>query len=289
MPITLRRLGDGTLRVGRRACGMSAPKLTGGPVPDTLVAELRAAGCVYAEDEAAMLRAAASRGAVLDELVTRRVAGEPLEQLVGWVDFGGLELSVGPGVFVPRQRSLLLARAAVRATRSRREPVVLELYAGVAPIAATVARRVPGAKVHAAERDPASLAHARHNLPTGAGVHLSNRFGGVPMDLRGRVDLLVAVPPYVPDSELDLLPREARDYEPTSALTAGPDGLDEHRALLDGGVDWLRPGGLLLAELHRAQAPAAVARARGLGYAARARFAGDGQTALIAAVVPEGT
>ena len=139
--------------------------------------------------------------------------------------------------------------------------------------------------MHAAEREEQALDHARRNLP-GGGVHRSVRFDGLPPALRGRVDLLVAVPPYVPDGELGLLPREARDYEPTSALTAGLDGLDEHRALLEGGVAWLRPGGVLLAELHREQAPVAVAHARGLGYAARARFGGDGQTALIAAVAP---
>jgi release factor glutamine methyltransferase len=233
-----------------------------------------------------ILRGAASDAAELEALAARRVAGEPLEQLVGWVDFGGLQLSVGPGVFVPRQRSLLLARAAVQFARSHPDPIVLELYAGVAPIAATVARRVSTAQVHAAERDPAALHHARRNLPPDAGIYLADRFQGLPTSLLGRVDLLVAVPPYVPDGELGLLAREARDFEPTSALTAGVDGLDEHRALLGGGIDWLRPGGLLLAELHRAQAPAAVAHARLLGYAARARFGGDGQTALIAAVAP---
>lgn len=110
-----------------------------------LAGRLRAAGCVFAEDEARALVRDVPDADRRDGLVRRRERGEPLEQLLGVVEFGALRLAVGPGVFVPRQRSLLLARLALRHTRAHPAPVLLEACAGVAPIASTVARRSPKA------------------------------------------------------------------------------------------------------------------------------------------------
>ena len=106
---------------------------------DVLVARLRAAGCVYAEDEAALLRAEAA-GEHLEALVARRAAGEPLETVLGWVELDGLRLRVAPGCFVPRQRTVLLARLAVEASPS----TFVELCCGVAPVTALVARARAG-------------------------------------------------------------------------------------------------------------------------------------------------
>lgn len=170
---------------------MTATSRTEPPaVPLGLVARLRAAGCVFAEDEAAVLQQAARDAGQLDAFARRRVDGEPLEQLVGQVQFGGLPLSVGPGVYVPRQRTLLLARLAARA--ARRAPVVLEICSGVAPVAAFVSRAVPRAEVHAADVDPATLVHAHRNLPPGAGVHCGNLLDAAPRRLRGRIGVLIA-------------------------------------------------------------------------------------------------
>ncbi len=249
---------------------------------------------MFAEDEAALLLAAAD-GDMLDALVMRREAGEPLEHVLGWVDFGGLRLSVGPGAFIPRQRSVRLARAAVKALEERERPVgraalddrarmvFVEPFAGVAPLAATVAGRVPTAEVHAIELEPVALGYAARNLPPTAHRYQGSRLDPLPPDLAGRVSVIAAVPPYIPDAELGLLPRDFREHEPVAALTAGADGLDEVRALLDAALIWLAPDGVALIELNRRQASAAVAHARGLGLRANCRTASDGQTATLRA------
>ena len=200
-------------------------------------------------------------------------------------DAGGVRLDdrvlCGPGVFVPRQRSLLLARAAVRVARSQAQPVMLEPYSGVAPIAATVAAAVPGAELHAADIDAVALGYARHNLPAGAGIHRSDRLDGVPDALRGRVTLLAGVPPYVPHSASATVPREARDHEPERALFAGDDGLDHVRAVIGAARDILAPDGRVLLELHRGQYAPAAALARGTGWRTARRPGRDGQTVLL--------
>ncbi len=255
------------------------------PVTDpllSLTARLRAVGCVFAEQEAAELFAAAPDPAHREELLRRREAGEPLEQVVGQVVFGTLRLSVGAGVFVPRQRSLLLARAATAAARRQREPVLLEAFAGVAPVAAAVRSAVPSVEVHASDVDDRALRHAAINLGDHLALHRGDVLTALPRSLRSRVTLLVAVPPYVPVTARDQLSREARDYEPARALFGGPDGLAHVRSLLDQVEPWLAPDGQVLVELHRDQWPAAAAHARGRGLrAARRRDGRDGQTALL--------
>jgi len=134
---------------------------------------------------------------------------------------------------VPRQRTRLLARASVRLARAQPAPVVLELFCGVAPIAAIVARAIPGAEVHAADIDPAALAHARRNLPRAASAHQADRFDGLPAALRGRLTVIAAVPPYVPATEAHLMPRDDLVHEPARALIAGSDGLEQVRAVVD--------------------------------------------------------
>ncbi|MUN05881.1 SAM-dependent methyltransferase [Agromyces luteolus] len=235
-----------------------------------VASRLRSAGSVFAEDEAVILVEAAADDAELEQLVRRRVAGEPLEPIVGWVRFGRLRLSVGPGVFVPRQRSLRLARLAVRRVRATQAPVMLEPYCGVAPLAAIVAASVRGVEVHAADRDRNALAIARRNLPAGAGVHVADALEGLPDALIGRITTIGAVPPYVPESDLALMPREAREHEPAAALVGGgPDGLDHARRLVRTARPWMAVGGSMLLELHAAQLPVAAAEARSAGWRAR--------------------
>ena len=260
----------------------------GDPGADLLVRRLRAAGCVFAEDEAAVLQRSTSDPARLEAMLRRREAGEPLEHVVGWVGFGDLRLAVGPGGFVPRQRSMLRARAAAGLARGQSAPVLVEAFAGVAPVAAWVSAAVPGVEVHACDLDPRALAHARRNLPPGAGVHVGPLLEGLPVALRGRVTLLVAVPPYVPRSAAALLPREALDHEPATALFGGDDGLDLLRALLDGSGPWLAPGGAVLVELGAGQCPAAVAHAQAAGCSVRRRDGEDGQTAVLEVRPPGG-
>lgn len=250
--------------------------------PDPLVRRLRAAGCVFAEDEAVILRGSANDAAQLEESCARRIAGEPLEHVVGWVSFGGLRLAVGPGVFVPRQRSLLLARATVAAAKPRRAPVVLEAFAGVAPIAASVRRVLPRARVHATEIDAVAVGYARRNLGSDAGVHRGAGFAALNDSLRGRIDVIAAVPPYVPTTAAHLMPREALEHEPSNALFAGVDGLDYIRQLIDQAPEWLADGGHVLVEMSKHQCADAAEHADSAGYVVSRQRSSDGHTAVLA-------
>lgn len=203
-------------------------------------------------------------------LVARRVAGEPLEHLLGWVDFCGRRITVEPGVFVPRRRTELLAREAVAAARAARAPapLVVELCCGAAPVATVVAAEVPTARVHAADVDPAAVRCARRNLAPGRGYE-GDLYTPLPSRLRARVDVLVANAPYVPSEAIALMPPEARLHEPRRALDGGHDGRDVQRRVIAGAPPWLAPGGTLLIEAGAAQAAGTADLMRAAGLVAR--------------------
>jgi release factor glutamine methyltransferase len=220
---------------------------------DDVVARLRAAGCVFAEDEAALLLAAGDEvGADLDALVARRVAGEPLEYVLGWASFCGRRIAVDPGVFVPRRRTEFLARAAARLVTSG--AVAVDLCCGTGAIGVVLADA--GAEVHAVDIDPAAVACACRNLTL---VHAGDLFDALPVTLHGHVDIVVANAPYVPTDAMALMPPEARDHEAPVALDGGSDGLDVQRRIVAEARTWLRTGGHLLVETSVAQAPATTA------------------------------
>lgn len=233
--------------------------------PAWLVARLRAAGCVFAEDEAAVLVEAATSPAELAQMLQRRVAGHPLEHVVGWVEFAGRRVVVDEGVFVPRRRSELLVREAVahlaRAARpartvppTRRAPVVVDLCCGCGAIGMAIATAVPGIDLLAADLDPVAVRCAARNVAAVGGTAVQgDLFEALPVRLRGRVDVLVANAPYVPTGAIALMPPEARDHEPVAALDGGPDGTDILCRVIAGASPWLAPGGLVLVEVGRTQ------------------------------------
>ena len=240
-----------------------------------LVEELARAGCVYAEEEAAVLLEAAATPGDLAAMVARRSAGEPLEHVVGWADFRGLRLLVGPGVFVPRPRSGLLVDEAVSVLRGLadrgRNVVVVDLCCGVGALGAAVAAEVPGVLVHAVDADPRAVACAERNLSAWDGhVHRGDLWDAVPPRLRGEVDLVVASPPYVTSDKIRLLPTEARAFEAPLALDGGPDGLDVVRRLVRDAPRWLAPAGWLAVEVGESQVQAAVELLADRGWAAGA-------------------
>lgn len=227
---------------------------------DPLVARLRAAGCVFAEDEARLLREAAGSTAELEALLSRRLGGEPLEHVLGWAEIDGVRVAVGPGVFVPRRRSRVLVAATLEELPEPggREPVVVELCCGAAAIATAVARARPDAQVWASDIDPVAVEIARRNLPADRVVQ-GDLFEGLPASLLGRVDVVVANAPYVPTDELHLMPVESREHEPVQALDGGADGVGVHRLLAAAAGRWLTPGGALIIETSRRQAAATQA------------------------------
>lgn len=229
----------------------------------SVIAELRAAGCVFAEDEAAILIEAASSPADLRQLVDRRVSGIPLEHLLGWVEFSGLRISVDAGVFVPRQRTAFLVEWAV--AMAAPDAVVLDLCCGAGAIGAAIASRLPGIDLYAADIEPAAVASARRNLRPSR-VFEGDLFDPLPPALRGRIDILVANTPYVPTDALALMPPEARLYEARVALDGGLDGLDVQRRVAKAAPHWLARGGHLFVESSEEQAAltAQVFEANGL-------------------------
>ncbi|AUG76335.1 methylase [Kitasatospora sp. MMS16-BH015] len=231
----------------------------------TLVGRLRAAGCVFAEDEAALLLSTAGSPAELAAMVDRRAAGLPLELVLGWAEFCGLRIAVEPGVFVPRRRTEFLAEQAV--ALGRPGAVVLDLCCGAGALGAAVATALGRVELHAADLQSAACGCARRNLgPLGGEVHQGDLYEALPAHLRGRIDLLVANAPYVPTDRIRLLPPEAREHEPVLTLDGGADGLAVQRRVIAGARDWLAPGGHLLIETgaHQAADTAAAFTAHGL-------------------------
>jgi release factor glutamine methyltransferase len=261
----------GRTRASAAYAGPVVEQRAGQGSEQAVVDRLRAAGCVFAEDEARLLVEAAS-GDRLEALVRRRVAGEPLEQVLGWALFDGLRVAVEPGVFVPRRRTELLVDVAdelLGAPDGEGGPVVVELCCGVAAVAAALLHRRPGLDLVAADLDPAAVRCARRTLGARATVLEGDLFDPLPPRLLGRVDVLVANAPYVPTSAIATMPPEARLHESPLALDGGADGLDLHRRIAGEARAWLAPGGSVLVETSEAQADATEALLAAAGLATR--------------------
>ncbi|CAM3747900.1 MULTISPECIES: putative protein N(5)-glutamine methyltransferase [Tsukamurella] len=242
-----------------------------------VIDELRAAGCVFADQEAELLASTAT-GAELEDLVRRRCCGEPLEHLLGWVEFRGRRLAVGPGTFVPRRRTELLAELADDA----RPAVLVELCCGVAPVAATCAAE----EAYAVDIDPVPLEYARLNAP-GATVLTGDLYASLPRELSGRVDVIAANAPYVPTAAIATMPAEAREHEPRVALDGGADGLAVHRRIAAEARMWLADGGVVLIETGRYQAEYTERLLRAAGFAARVVTDADrGSTVAVGVLEP---
>ncbi len=230
---------------------------------ESSVAEILArAGSVAAREEAVELtRAAAGDQAVLDDLVSRRTKGEPIAWLTGSVTFCGIELSVAPGVYVPRsQTEPLAARAADLLPLGG---VAVDLCTGAGAIAAMLRATVPTGQVVATELDATAAACARRN---GVEVYEGSLDGPLPNAFEHRVDVMTAVVPYVPTGSIGLLPRDVRVFEPRRALDGGADGTDLLEEVARRSTRWLRSGGWLLLELGGDQAGPIGRLLRDLGF-----------------------
>lgn len=232
----------------------------------SIVSRLRAAGCVFAEEEADLLIGAARTPGELDAMVERRAAGHPLEHVLGWAEFCGLRIEVDAEVFVPRRRTEFLVRQAAALAPER--PVVVDLCCGTGALGVALASLVRVAELHAADVDPAAVGCARRNVADGR-VYEGDLYDALPAELKGRVDVLLCNVPYVPTGEVGLLPSEARDHEARVALDGGADGLDVLRRVTEAAPKWLAPGGHLLFETSERQARSAVEAVSRSGLNAR--------------------
>jgi release factor glutamine methyltransferase len=194
-------------------------------------------------------RLSTEQRAAFEALVRRRAAREPLQHLTGSAAFRYVEVAVGPGVFVPRPETELLAGWAVERAEETaaagRTPRVVDLCTGSGAIALAVATEVPQARVHAVELSADALVWAARNL-AGSGVDLrEGDMADAFADLEGTVDVVVCNPPYIPLEAFESVAPEARDHDPALALWSGQDGLDAIRVLERRAARLLAPGGVL--------------------------------------------
>jgi release factor glutamine methyltransferase len=229
-----------------------------------------------------------SQQTAYDALVGRRADRIPLQHLTGSVGFRYVELEVGPGVFVPRPETESVVQFAVDALAGVADPLCVDLCTGSGTIAFALANELPGATVHAVERDPGALQWARRNAAkrVKAGdpevqLHLGSAEDALPA-LGGALDLVISNPPYVATTETHIPDPEVLDHDPGVALWAGEDGLDVIRLVERAARRLLKPGGLLVVEHSDRQgrsAPALLEAAGGWSqvqdhqdYAGRDRF-----------------
>ena len=208
------------------------------------------------------------------ELVARREKREPLQHLTGSVGFRYIELEVGPGVFVPRPETESVVQWAVNQLKARAlpEPLLADLCTGSGTIAFALANEVPGAVVHAVERDPGALEwtrrNAAHRVKAGdpeVQLHLGSVEDSL-LDMDGQFDLVASNPPYVAEDERHIPDPEVVDHDPEIALFAGKDGLDVVRLVEQAAKRLLKPGGLVVVEHSDRQgttAPAVFTEAGG--------------------------
>lgn len=220
------------------------------------------------------LEAVAGRDGSLEALIERRLAGEPLQYIEGSAQFGPLELKVDERVLIPRPETENLFELACRMVRV--PEVILDLCTGSGALALALKNRFPSAAVFATDISPEAIAVASENMSrTGLSVYLADGdvFEPLPAALLGEVDLIVANPPYVAESEFDALPQDVR-REPRVALVSGRTGLEIIEKIGASAVDWLRPGGVVICEIGETQGVAASSSFNGLAMVVRQDLTG---------------
>lgn len=218
----------------------------------SIVNKLQDAGCVFAEEEAYLLISESQTQTDLESMVNLRVAGCPLEHIIGWTEFFGLRIAVDPGVFVPRRRTEFLVQQVLKIAQSG--SVVVDLCCGTGAVGVAIATFLKQIELHAVDIDTAAVQSAYRNIKiVGGYVYEGNLYDPLPLKLKGSIDILVANAPYVPTKAIEFLPMEARIHEPREALDGGADGLDVHRRVASSAPLWLVPGGSLFVEVSELQ------------------------------------
>lgn len=210
------------------------------------------------DHELRRLKAVSGENGSIDELIARRLGGEPLQYIEGTAQFGSLQLAVDPRVLIPRPETEGLFDIASRMVRLPK--VIVDLCTGSGALALALKHRFPAASVFATDISPEAIEVATDNMHrTGLQVFLAegNLYDPLPAQLSGEVDLLVANPPYVAESDYQDLPEDVR-REPKVALVSGSSGLEVIQDIGASAARWLRPGGVVVCEIGETQGVAAL-------------------------------
>jgi release factor glutamine methyltransferase len=233
----------------------------------------RATGLGPAEVLTRLDEPASERGAThVHAMAARRAAGEPLQYAMARWGFRSLDLHVDRRVLIPRPETEVLAQLAVDECRRLDAAVAVDLGTGSGALALALASERPGLQVWGTDVSDDALAVARANLAglgraaTRVRLAAGSWFEALPADLAGRIDVIVANPPYVSEAEMAELPDEVRDWEPREALCAGPTGLEDIERIVAEAPVWLARPGSLLVELAPHQAASGRAQARRAGF-----------------------
>lgn len=235
---------------------------------------------MFAEDEAELLVTASTTFDELRDRVEKRVGGLPLEQILGWTEFCGLRIVVEEGVFVPRRRTEFLAQQAILHARSRGN-IIVDLCCGAGAVGLAVFAALDDSELLAADIEPSAVRCARRNVGNLGQVFQGDLYDPLPVELQGRVTVLLANAPYVPTEAISMMPQEARLYEPMVALDGGPDGLDVQRRVVAEAPLWLAPDGILLIETSNSQAPQTVAIYEQCGLSAQTVTSDDMDASVV--------
>jgi release factor glutamine methyltransferase len=210
------------------------------------------------EHERVRLEAVSGPDAPLDELIARRLSGEPLQYIEGNAPFGPLDLIVDERVLIPRPETEGMFELATKMVRS--PEVVVDLCTGSGALALALKSRFPAAAVFATDISPDAIAVAADNrYRTGLQIYLAegDLFDPLPTAILGGVDLIVANPPYVAEIDFAALPDDVQ-REPKVALVSGPTGLEVIERIGASAVSWLRPGGVVICEIGEKQGVSAA-------------------------------
>lgn len=218
-----------------------------------IIDRLRSVGCIFAEEETQLLILEAGSLEELMKMVEIRASGLPLEYVLGFTTFCGLRIEISRGVFIPRKRTEFLVQQAKAFTCTC--DIVVDLCCGSGAVGAAIASDSNQIVLHSVDIDPVAVQCASNNIAKiGGHVYEGDLYNALPHSLRGRVNTIVANVPYVPSDSIELLPQEARLYEPRLALDGGEDGLDLQRKVAEEAPHWLAPRGHLLVETSEMQA-----------------------------------
>jgi release factor glutamine methyltransferase len=228
---------------------VSKPRHCGAAALDAVAKRLSAGGFIaYGEEARELLAAAGENASLLEHMLARRLRGEPLAWICGRTRFCGIELTIDSSVYVPRWHTELVAHCA--AALLHHSGTAIDLCTGSGAVARVLQEMHPRARIIATDVDSCAVACARRN---GVDALFGSLFAPLPLTVRGRVDVVVAVVPYVPTCELPLLQRDTFTFEDTLAYDGGPDGVDILRRVIAESTTWLRAGGALVLELGRRQ------------------------------------